>query len=149
MKAGHDVHGAISRGAAAAGVEGQEPTLQYGAGAVINGNGAGGQGMTAGGNSGQVCSFLRLGRLTTQFPAKENPEAIAHASFKESSPPLQLLQKVSVSCSVEESEHAKIGMVEIQRLSSAVETGISFEDTALSTMRRLKILNVHSYVHNA
>ncbi|KAL2652950.1 hypothetical protein R1flu_021078 [Riccia fluitans] len=104
---------------------------------------------SAGGNSGQVCSLLGLGRLTMQFPGEENPETNAQASFEESSPSLQSLQKVSVSDSVEESEHAETGVVEIQRVSSAGETGVSSEDTALSTMRRLKILNVHSYVQNA
>ncbi|KAL2642943.1 hypothetical protein R1flu_010530 [Riccia fluitans] len=51
-QAGRDVHGAVGRGAAGAGVEGQEPMLQRGAGAVINGDGAGGQGIAAG--AGQI-----------------------------------------------------------------------------------------------
>ncbi|KAL3696408.1 hypothetical protein R1sor_010484 [Riccia sorocarpa] len=94
-QAGRDVHGAVGRGAAAAvGLEGQERVPQRGAG-VINGDGAGGQGIAAGAgqiirrNAENVAARLEMqaarleAHVEQMFDAVEDADAAEDVPFDE------------------------------------------------------------------
>ncbi|KAL3684726.1 hypothetical protein R1sor_002748 [Riccia sorocarpa] len=105
--------------------------------------------ISAGGSCEQERSLIGVGKVTMELHPGRNSEESAQTYIEKHCSSPQSLPQVSVSGISGESDHAETGKGEIQRMSSTRGGEVISENTDLTSIRKLKTLDVHSYVHDA